>query len=102
MAHGQASHPKKIDDRWTLQELSIEAKAIVEVSARQEGLEIGEWLERLILHSAQPQLEPPPTAADPALLRALNTIEKRLERIEDQKGFWKRLWEQVKKQMDEK
>ncbi len=47
------------------------------------------WLEQLILESQQRE----PTASD-TVAESLQTIEKRLERIEKQRGFWSRFWEE--------
>lgn len=73
--------------------LSQQARESALAAAEREGVTIEAWLERRILEE---------TAAPPAvvmpdmqpLLDALDEIRQRLERLEGQKGFWQRFWDQ--------
>ncbi len=49
------------------------------------------WLEQLIMES---QRHEAPTHETDTIANTLQMIEQRLARLEDQRGFWSRFWEQ--------
>ena len=84
--------PKKqpADSTWTLSGVSIQAREAAEKAAKQEGLMVDEWLDRLILKSVPAQ---PPTATQREMeMPLLQEIRERLERIEQQHGTASRFW----------
>ncbi|MCU7904624.1 MAG: hypothetical protein KZQ76_02005 [Candidatus Thiodiazotropha sp. (ex Epidulcina cf. delphinae)] len=80
--------------QWSLEKVSAEAKRITQAAADLQGITISEWLEQLIMDNQRPSSQP----TDEQLSNALHTIEQRLDRIEEQRGFWNRFWDQVMKQ----
>lgn len=58
-------------------------------AAAREGVSPATWLENLIRQTAH---ERPQAFGD--LVASLQRIEQRLSRLEDQRGFWSRFWEQ--------
>ncbi|MEJ2452535.1 MAG: hypothetical protein P8103_00055 [Candidatus Thiodiazotropha sp.] len=49
------------------------------------------WLEQLIMESQQHEA---PVIETDTIANSLQMIEQRLARLEDQRGFWSRFWEQ--------
>ncbi|MCU7936186.1 MAG: hypothetical protein KZQ99_15135 [Candidatus Thiodiazotropha sp. (ex Dulcina madagascariensis)] len=82
---------------WSLKKISAEAKQIAQEGADLQGITVDEWLEQLIMASQRPA-PPPPQPSDEQLSNALRAIEQRLDRLEEQRGFWNRFWDQVMKQ----
>ena len=76
-----------------LEGISQEAKTIATASAEDEGVTLDHWLENLILdqHRAKPGA---PDESLEMIAYSLRQIEQRLERLENQRGFWSRFWEQ--------
>jgi hypothetical protein len=74
-------------------QLSPQIREIALAAAAREGVSLDAWLEALILqfHRATPQAE---SEASGSVLQSLQRIERRLERLEDQRGFWRRFWDQ--------
>jgi hypothetical protein len=73
--------------------ISLQAREIALAGAAEKGVSLSQWLESLILHAHQA----PPTETSEAfneIRQSLRMIEQRLERIENQKGFWSRFWDQ--------
>ncbi|MCU7892887.1 MAG: hypothetical protein KZQ78_15280 [Candidatus Thiodiazotropha sp. (ex Ustalcina ferruginea)] len=89
---------KKSPNRWDLKGLSDEAKQAVIEEANQQGMSITDWIEQLIMSSRNLEDKPAPEN-EQQLTIALRAIEQRLDRIEQQRGFWSRLWDQA---MDQK
>jgi hypothetical protein len=96
---------KQPANQWLLKGISAEAKQFALDEANRQGVTIGEWVEQLILDHQQPETNEqnkPVELDDPRerdeILEALYAIEQRLDRIEDQRGFWARFWEQVMNQ----
>ncbi|MES9943635.1 MAG: hypothetical protein ABW080_01610 [Candidatus Thiodiazotropha sp.] len=98
---------KQAPNQWLLKGISEEAKQYALNEANRQGVTIGEWIEQLIFDSQEPaaseQDEPAETyfaEEQDEITGALYAIEQRLDRIEDQRGFWARFWEQVMKQSE--
>ena len=98
---------KQAPNQWLLKGISEEAKQYALDEANRQGITIGEWIEQLIFSYQQPetneQEEPAETyiaEEQDEITGALYAIEQRLDRIEDQRGFWARFWEQVMKQSE--
>ncbi|MES9969692.1 MAG: hypothetical protein ABW092_06625 [Candidatus Thiodiazotropha sp.] len=92
-------------NQWLLKGVSEETKQYALDEANHQGVTIGEWIEQLILDYQESeydqQNEPVETdipQQQDEIVAALYAIEQRLDRIEDQRGFWARFWEQVMKQ----
>ncbi|MET0068056.1 MAG: hypothetical protein ABW076_17050 [Candidatus Thiodiazotropha sp.] len=73
--------------------LSPEAREIILNAANTAGLEPLAWLDRFVCESSQidANVQRPDNAE---LMRMLQTMDERLQRLEDQRGFWSRFWEQ--------
>lgn len=85
--------------KWTINDLSDEAKRIATQAAAEEGISPNEWLERLIRQSIEtPQQSQEPPASGDNLSAALHSIDQRLVHLEKQKGFWARFWDQFMEQ----
>ncbi|MCU7881061.1 MAG: hypothetical protein KZQ60_11360 [Candidatus Thiodiazotropha sp. (ex Lucinoma aequizonata)] len=89
---------KRPPNQWDLKELSDEAKQAVIEEANQRDMSITDWIEQLIMTSQNLEDKPAPENKQ-QLINTLHTIEQRLDRIEQQRGFWSRLWDQA---MDQK
>ncbi|MCU7844345.1 MAG: hypothetical protein KZQ93_10955 [Candidatus Thiodiazotropha sp. (ex Monitilora ramsayi)] len=89
-------------NQWTLRGISAEAKAIAMNAATQEDIKVSEWLERLIMQSVQPQQKEGIGITEDELSATLHSIDTRLERLEQQKGFWARFWDQFMDQSKKK
>jgi hypothetical protein len=93
-------------NEWLLKGIAQSTRAYAQQEAEAQGLTLEAWLEELILSQRQPIIEEDVEETDENYLKydleqivdLLNTIEARLERIEDQRGFWSRFWEQAMKQ----
>lgn len=73
--------------------ISQRAREIALATAAEEGVSLDKWIENRILHARQA----PPSETSEAfneIRQSLRMIELRLERIENQKGFWSRFWDQ--------
>jgi hypothetical protein len=80
--------PKK-----TLDGVSPQVREIALAAAAEQGLELTDWLEQLILNSQQaPEMQKQTGHGE--IMQSLQMIERRLQRIEHQRGFWSRFWEQ--------
>jgi hypothetical protein len=74
-------------------DLSAEARKLALNAASDSGLEPIAWLEGLIRNTQQNhRAEETPSNAE--LLHMLQKIDQRLQRIENQRGFWSQFWEQ--------
>ncbi|MBT3092778.1 MAG: hypothetical protein KME58_07765 [Candidatus Thiodiazotropha sp. (ex Lucina pensylvanica)] len=96
---------KKPANRWLLKGISETTRQYAQEEANRQGVAIGEWIERLILSSQRSatgsQQVPDESQTDDQqeeIAEALHAIEQRLDKIEEQKGFWRQFWEQVKEQ----
>jgi hypothetical protein len=87
----QASAPRKAVQ--VFDELSAEARKLALNAASDSGLEPIAWLEGLIRNTQQNhRTEETPSNAE--LLHMLQKIDERLQRVENQRGFWSHFWEQ--------
>ena len=89
-----AATEKKPPTPWNIEGISNEIKQVILAAAEVEGVSVSQWLEQLVTE----QMNTPQKEADPGdeqLLRSLQAIEQRLERIEKHRGFWSRFWDQV-------
>ena len=73
--------------------LSKQAREIAETAAKKEGLSATDWLEKLIVDSAQSSSTGTPSELE-SIRQALQQINERLWYLENRKGFWRRFWEQ--------
>lgn len=89
---------KRPPNQWDLKGLSDEAKLAIIEEANQQGMSITDWIEQLIMSRRNLEDKPAPEN-EQQLTIALRAIEQRLDRIEQQRGFWSRLWDQA---MDQK
>jgi predicted HNH restriction endonuclease len=97
---------KKPSDQWLLKGISEEAKLYALDEANHQGVTIGEWIEQLILSHQQSVTSEQVDETHEShiegdleqITETLYAIEQRLDRIEDQRGFWSRFWEQVMNQ----
>ena len=73
--------------------LSSQALELAAAAAKEEGLSVDAWIEKLIIERSQtPTAEAPSEMA--SIREALAQINERLWRLESRKGFWRRFWEQ--------
>ena len=73
--------------------LSVEARELVSQAAERTGMDPLAWLEQVIRNS--PMSNRPEHATDSSeLMQMLHRIDQRLEKLEDQRGFWSRFWDQ--------
>jgi hypothetical protein len=92
-------HPKKPPNPWNIDSMSTEAKQIIQAGAESQGLSIAQWLEALVMNQDR-FFHHENEEKEKHLLRSLHEIEQRLDRIEQQRGFWSRFWDQVMNQGD--
>ncbi|MES9817207.1 MAG: hypothetical protein ACH255_08575 [Candidatus Thiodiazotropha sp.] len=89
---------KKPANQWLLKGISETARQYAQEEANRRGVPIGAWIEQLILSSRQVPDESQTDDQREEITEVLHAIEQRLDKIEEQKGFWRRFWEQVKEQ----
>ncbi len=76
-------------------ELSKSVLEAARKAAASAGLPLDTWLENLMRENTPPSAPVPDLEEELATIRGmLGGIERRLERIERQKGFWQRFWQQ--------
>ena len=80
--------------QWTLNGISPESKALATHAAELENMNVSEWLEKVIHQATQPPSDQPTSIDAEMLTTTLKSIQERLDRIEQQKGFWGRFWDQ--------
>lgn len=85
-------------NQWTLRGVSKAARDAASAAAQSEGIELGRWLERVILEHVAPNKAEQPDKADEALLESLQSIDERLDRLENHRGFWVRFWDRFMEQ----
>ncbi|MCU7916177.1 MAG: hypothetical protein KZQ65_09860 [Candidatus Thiodiazotropha sp. (ex Gloverina cf. vestifex)] len=85
-----------------LRGISPKAKKIALAAAKQKNITVNEWLESVILQSTQPEQQADNRAVENSLSVSLKSIDERLERLEQQKGFWARFWDQFMEQTKKK
>ncbi len=89
-----AKRKRATRDQWILRGVSISARDAATKAARAEGVKLAEWLDQIILRTTTAPAQSGETQQQ--VLEALRDIQNRLERIEYQRGFLSRLWEQLK------
>ncbi|MCU7811730.1 MAG: hypothetical protein KZQ77_10910 [Candidatus Thiodiazotropha sp. (ex Notomyrtea botanica)] len=90
-------------NQWILRGISPATKNIALTAAKQEGIKVSEWLENVIDKSTQPDQQAMRTSPEEThLLTTLKSIDERLQRLEQQKGFWARFWDQFMEQSKQK
>jgi hypothetical protein len=97
---------RRPNDGWLLKGIAQSTRAYAQQQADAHGRTLEAWLEQLILSQQQSDVKEQVDKTDEDYLKydleqivdSLSAIEARLERIEDQRGFWSRLWEQAMKQ----
>jgi hypothetical protein len=93
-------------DQWLLQGITQSTRELAQQEAMIHGLTLEAWLEQLILNHPPPQINEQGENRDDEhlkynleqIIESLGAIEQRLERIEEQRGFWSRFWDLVKDQ----
>ncbi|MCU7851768.1 MAG: hypothetical protein KZQ80_06090 [Candidatus Thiodiazotropha sp. (ex Monitilora ramsayi)] len=88
--------------QWTLKGISPESKALAINAAEQVNMKVSEWLEKVIHQATQPSPENTTPIDTEMLTSTLKSIQQRLDRIEQQKGFWGRFWDQFMEQSKKK
>jgi hypothetical protein len=83
---------------WTLLGISPEVEKAAMSAAQQEGVTVGEWLEGMILRHTSEETIPHPTESESGLAESLKSIDERLGRLENQRGFWIRFWDRFMEQ----
>ncbi|MET0081191.1 MAG: hypothetical protein ABW119_22280 [Candidatus Thiodiazotropha lotti] len=91
---------KKADNPWHLEGMSDEVKAAIVAGAEREGLPIAQYLEQLVLQQHDTATAGQLLQLDTEIHDRMNAIERRLDRIEEQKGFWGSFWERVMNNQD--
>jgi predicted HNH restriction endonuclease len=97
---------KKPIDQWLLKGISKTTMQYAQEEAEHQGLSLEEWIEQLILSYQQSETSEQVDETNEAhiegdleqIAETLYAIEQRLDRIEEQRGFWSRFWEQVMNQ----
>lgn len=90
-------------NQWILRGISPATKNIALTAAKQEGIKVSDWLESVIIKSTQPYNQALRTSTEEAhLSTTLKSIDERLQRLEQQKGFWARFWDQFMEQSKQK
>jgi len=84
-----AKRPRKATTQWTLRGISPEAREVALQAAKQEGMPVGQWLDRVISQAVAPAPEPPDRLS--RVLETLADIQARLDRIEQGPDWWLRL-----------
>ena len=78
---------------WAQLGLSHEAEAAAVAAARQAGVTPGEWLEQVIHQHTAEEAPAQPAEVESELAESLKSIDERLGRLENQRGFWLRFWD---------
>lgn len=91
---------KKIDNPWHLEGMSDDVKAAIVAAAERDGLSIAQYLEQLVLQQHDTATAGQLLQLDTEIHDRMNAIERRLDRIEEQKGFWGSFWEKVMNNQD--
>ena len=78
---------------WAQLDLSPKANAAALSAAQQEGITLSEWLEQVILQHTAEQAPAQPAEVESELAESLKSIDERLGRLENQRGFWLRFWD---------
>ncbi|MEW8626033.1 MAG: hypothetical protein AB2551_09795 [Candidatus Thiodiazotropha sp.] len=90
------STPKKtVDNPWHLEGISDEAKATIVAEADRQGLSIAAYLEKLVLQQHDTASAGQLLQLDTEIHDRMNALERRLDRIEEQRGFWGSFWDRV-------
>jgi hypothetical protein len=75
--------------------MSDEVKATIIAEAEREGLLIAQYLEQLVLQQHDKATAGQLLQLDTELHDRMNALERRVDRIEEQKGFWGSFWDRV-------
>ncbi|MCG7870777.1 MAG: hypothetical protein N0C81_12510 [Candidatus Thiodiazotropha lotti] len=98
--NAKPSVKKKAHNPWHLEGMSDDVKAAIVASAEREGLSIAQYLEQLVLQQHDTATAGQLLQLDTEIHDRMNAIERRLDRIEEQKGFWGSFWERVMNNQD--
>lgn len=83
---------------WALLGVSPEAEAMATSAAQRDGVTVGEWLEQVILQHTSEAQPPAPAEIESGLAESLKSIDERLGRLENHRGFWIRFWDRFMEQ----
>jgi predicted HicB family RNase H-like nuclease len=94
---------KKPSGQWLLKGISESTRQYAQEEAERQGLTLEAWIEQLILSQLQPDSSEQDDESNEVYIEgdleqiaeSLFAIEQRLDRMEEQRGFWRRFWEQV-------
>jgi hypothetical protein len=97
---------KKPSDQWLLKGISQTTIQYAKEEAERQGLGLEAWVEQVILNYQQTAVSDQTNETNEAdiegdleqIAETLYAIEQRLDRIEEQRGFWGRFWDQVMNQ----
>jgi outer membrane biosynthesis protein TonB len=91
----KSSPKKKMDNSWHLEGMSDEVKTAIVARAEREGLSIAQFLEKLVLQQDSSATASQLLQLDTELHDRMNALERRLDQIEKQRGFWGSFWDKV-------
>jgi hypothetical protein len=83
---------------WAQLGISPETEAMAISAAQRDGVTVGEWLEQVILQHTSEAQPPPPAEIENGLAESLKSIDERLGRLENHRGFWIRFWDRFMEQ----
>jgi hypothetical protein len=86
---------KNRSNPWHLEGISEEAKAAIVAGAEREGLTIAQYLELMALRQDREAVPVQSQSSDTEVLNRICAIEQRLDRMEEQRGFWGSFWDKV-------
>jgi hypothetical protein len=97
---------KKPSSEWLLKGIAESTRQYAREEADRQGLSLEAWIEQLILSQRQPVSGEQDDESNEEYMEgdleqiaeSLFAIEQRLDRMEEQRGFWRRFWEQVMNQ----
>lgn len=90
---------KNASNLWNLEGISEEAKATIVAGAEREGLTIIQYLEQVALRQNREAVNQS-QLSNTEILNRISSIEQRLDRVEEQRGFWGSFWNRVMNNTD--
>ncbi|MBW9271936.1 MAG: hypothetical protein K1566_20030, partial [Candidatus Thiodiazotropha sp. (ex. Lucinisca nassula)] len=92
---------KKAQNPWHLEAISDQAKATIVAEADRQGLSITAYLEQLVMQQHDTASTGQLLQLDTEIHDRMNALERRLDRIEEQRGFWGSFWDRVMNNQDQ-
>jgi len=84
-------------NQWDLNGISPEAREKALAAAAKAGINLDAWIERLILQG-ESSANIASDEKETAISESLKSIDERLDRLENQRGFWVRFWDRFMEQ----